>query len=29
VTIADRNRLKEAACECYEVIRKTYEAVGR
>jgi len=29
VTIADRNRLKEAACECYDVIRKTYEAVGR
>lgn len=29
VTLADRNRLKEAACECYDVIRKTYEAVGR
>jgi hypothetical protein len=28
VTLADRNRLKEAACECYDVIRKTYEAVG-
>jgi CRP-like cAMP-binding protein len=29
VTLADRDRLKEAACECYDVIRKTYEAVGR
>jgi CRP-like cAMP-binding protein len=29
VTVADRNRLKEAACECYEVIRKNYETVGR
>jgi CRP-like cAMP-binding protein len=29
VTLADRNRLKEAACECYDVIRKNYEAVGR
>ena len=29
VTVADRNRLKEAACECYDVIRRTYEAVGR
>jgi CRP-like cAMP-binding protein len=28
VTLADRNRLKEAACECYDVIRKTYEKVG-
>ena len=28
VTLADRNRLEEAACECYDVIRKTYEAVG-
>ena len=27
VTVADRNRLKEAACECYDVIRKTYQAV--
>ena len=27
VTLADRNRLEEAACECYDVIRKTYEAV--
>jgi len=29
VTLADRNRLKEASCECYDVIRKTYEEVGR
>ena len=29
VTLADRNRLKEAACECYEIIRKNYQAVGR
>jgi CRP-like cAMP-binding protein len=29
VTVADRDRLKEAACECYDVIRKNYEAVGR
>ncbi len=29
VTLADRNRLKEAACECYDVIRETYEAVGK
>ena len=29
VTLADRNRLKEAACECYDVIRANYEAVGR
>jgi CRP-like cAMP-binding protein len=29
VTVADRNRLKEAACECYDVIRENYEAVGR
>ena len=28
VILADRNRLEEAACECYDVIRKTYEAVG-
>jgi CRP-like cAMP-binding protein len=28
VTVADRKRLKEAACECYEVIRKHYEPVG-
>ena len=29
VTVADRDRLKEAACECYDIIRKTYDAVGR
>jgi CRP-like cAMP-binding protein len=29
VTVADRNRLREAACECYDIIRKNYEAVGR
>ena len=29
VTVSDRNRLKEASCECYDVIRKNYEAVGR
>jgi CRP-like cAMP-binding protein len=29
VTVADRNRLKKAACECYDVIRKNYEVVGR
>ena len=29
VTVADRDRLKDAACECYEVIRTTYEKVGR
>jgi CRP-like cAMP-binding protein len=28
VTLADRNRLKEAACECYDIIRKTYQRVG-
>src|SRR5437762_9803554 len=27
VTLADRNRLKEPACECYDVIRATYGAV--
>ena len=29
VTLADRNRLKEAACECYDIIRMTYEAVSK
>jgi CRP-like cAMP-binding protein len=29
VTLADRNRLQEAACECYEIIRKTYQVVAR
>ena len=28
VTLADRDRLEEAACECYQVIRKTYAQVG-
>ena len=28
VTLADRDRLKEAACECYDVIRQTYAKVG-
>jgi CRP-like cAMP-binding protein len=28
VTLADRDRLKDAACECYDIIRKNYEAVG-
>jgi len=28
VTLADRTRLKEAACECYDIIRKTYEVVA-
>jgi len=29
VTVADRDRLKEDACECYEIIRKHYEIVGK
>jgi CRP-like cAMP-binding protein len=29
VTVADRNRLNEAACECYDIIRQNYEEVGR
>jgi CRP-like cAMP-binding protein len=29
VSLADRDRLKEAACECYEVIRETYGAVDK
>jgi CRP-like cAMP-binding protein len=29
VTLADRNRLKKVACECYDIIRQTYAAVGR
>ena len=29
VTLADRDRLEEAACECYGVIRKTYERVAK
>ena len=28
VTLADRKRLKEAACECYDIIRRTYDVVG-
>jgi CRP-like cAMP-binding protein len=28
VTLADRSRLEEAACECYDIIRKTYATVG-
>jgi CRP-like cAMP-binding protein len=28
VTLADRDRLKDAGCECYDVIRKTYQKVG-
>ena len=28
VTVADRKRLTEASCECYEVIRKHYQSVG-
>jgi CRP-like cAMP-binding protein len=29
VTLADRDRLEEAACECYQIIRKHYQKVGR
>ena len=29
VTIADRTRLKNAACECYDIIRNNYDVVGR
>jgi CRP-like cAMP-binding protein len=28
VTLRDRNRLTEAACECYEIIRENYDQVG-
>ena len=28
VTLADRNRLKAAACECYDIIRRHYDQVG-
>ena len=28
VTVADPTRLREASCECYDVIRRTYEKVG-
>jgi CRP-like cAMP-binding protein len=29
VTLENRDRLKEAACECYGIIRRNYEQVGR
>jgi CRP-like cAMP-binding protein len=29
VVVADRERLVKAACDCYEVIRRNYEEVGR
>jgi CRP-like cAMP-binding protein len=29
VTVANRSRLKEASCECYDVIRRHYLQVGR
>src|ERR1700674_3714543 len=29
VTVADRDRLKESACECYDVIRQSYQKVSR
>jgi len=29
VTVADRKRLKDASCECYDVIRRHYLKVGR
>jgi CRP-like cAMP-binding protein len=29
VTVADRDRLKETACECYDVMRRNYAKVGR
>jgi CRP-like cAMP-binding protein len=29
VTVADRNRLQEASCECYDVIRQHYDVVGK
>jgi CRP-like cAMP-binding protein len=29
VTVADRKRLKEASCECYDVIRRHYMKVGK
>jgi CRP-like cAMP-binding protein len=29
VTVANRSRLKEASCECYDVIRRHYLKVGR
>jgi CRP-like cAMP-binding protein len=29
ITVADRRRLKEASCECYDVIRRHYLKVGK
>jgi CRP-like cAMP-binding protein len=29
VSVADRNRLKEASCECYDVIRRHYLNVSK
>jgi CRP-like cAMP-binding protein len=29
VTVKDRSRLQDAACECYEIIRKHYAVVGK
>jgi CRP-like cAMP-binding protein len=29
ITVADRKRLKEASCECYDVIRRHYLKVGK
>ena len=29
VTLADRDRLKDAACECYDVMRRNYARVGK
>jgi len=29
ITVADRKRLKEASCECYDVIRRHYMKVGK
>ena len=29
VTVADRSRLQEAACECYDIIRQHYAVVGK
>jgi CRP-like cAMP-binding protein len=29
VTVADRRRLKDASCECYDVIRRHYLKVGK
>jgi len=28
VTVADRDRLKECSCECYDIIRRNYRQVG-